>query len=85
MRGVVVFFMTLFAVVVMMLFAPPLIEGVGEEVKGYESVDQQGQDTINDIYTSVFVWIPMVFVFGFGVWGVAWYIRRNKVIGRRGG
>lgn len=85
MRGVVVFFMTLFAVVVMMLFAPPVIEGVGENVKTFDSVDQQGQDTINDIYTSVFVWIPMVFVFGFGVWGVAWYIRRNKVIGRQGG
>lgn len=85
MRGVVVFFMTLFAVVVMMLFAPPLLEGVGENVKQFDSVDQQGEDTIDDLYTSIFVWIPMVLVFGFGVWGIAWYIRRNKVIGRRGG
>lgn len=83
MRGVVVFFLTLFVVVVMMLVGPPVIENVGEEVKTYDSVDQQGKDTIDDLYTSVFVWIPMVLVFGFGVWGVAWYIRRNRVIGRR--
>lgn len=83
MRGVVVFFITLFAVVTMMLVGPPLLEGVGEEVKGYDAVDQQGVDTINDLYTAVFVWIPMILVAGFGVWGVAWYIRRNRVIGRR--
>lgn len=83
MRGLVVFFMTVFVVVVMMLVAPPAIEGVGEEVKQFDSVDQQGVDTIDDMYKAVFVWIPMVFVFGFGVWGVAWYIRENRVIGRR--
>lgn len=83
MRGLVVFFVALFAAVVLVLIAPPALEGVGEEVKTYDSVDQQGQDTINDLYTAVFRWIPMILVFGFGVWGVAWYIRRNRVIGRR--
>lgn len=84
MRGVVTFFMVTFVVVVMMLVGPPVLEGVGEEVKDHPTVDQQGQDTIDDLYTAVFVWIPMVLVFGFGTWGIAWYIRRNRVVGRQG-
>lgn len=83
MRGVVMFFLTLFTVVVMMLFAPPMIEGVGEDVKDFDTVDSDDAGTIDEIYVAVFRWIPMVLIIGFGVWGIAWYVRRNRVIGRR--
>lgn len=79
----IVFFFTISLLIITMVFAPAMIEGVGEEVKTFDTVDTQGQDTIDDIYTAVFVRIPLVLIFGMGLWGVVWYIRRQRLIGRR--
>lgn len=83
MRGVVVFTIALFSAVALLVVGAPLIEGVGEEVRSYDTVDGQDAQTIDDMYTAVFRWIPMIITVGFGVWGVAWYIRKQRLIQRR--
>ena len=85
MRGVVTVFVVVVALVAFVLFAPAAIEGVGENVKDHlpdTETGSMGEGVIDNLYTSIFVYIPLVMLFGFGVWAVTWYLRRQRTIGR---
>jgi hypothetical protein len=63
----------------------PAIEGVGENVKDYDSVNSEfdGTGMINNIYKSVFQWVPLIFLGGMMLWAVLWYFQRERFAGYR--
>lgn len=60
------------------------VQPVGEHIKdNYDTSDVNGPSTIDEVYDSVFMWGPVVFVGGMGVWVVRWYFRREAIRGPR--
>lgn len=84
MRGVLAALFVLFVTILIMFVAIPSVEGVGETVKTYGSIDQEmdGTGMINDIYKAVFQWVPLLMVGGFLVYGIAWYLHQERFTGR---
>ena len=80
MRGLITLFFTVMAVVVLVgVVGIPMIEGIGESVKTYGTIDTiDGESTIDNIYQALFVRVPLILVFGMFAWGCMWYIRRQQ-------
>lgn len=79
MRGVSVLLVVIFTLGVVMIVGVAALESVGEHAKQRESLDSiNGTEKINTTYDVVFKWMPLLFIGGFGVWGVAWYLRRER-------
>ena len=80
----IVVLLVVFSMVMYFMVGIPAIEGVGENVKQYDSIDESfdGSGIIDRIYKAVFMWVPLVFVGGMGVWAVAWYLNRERFSGR---
>lgn len=82
MRGVMTIFMVVIFLVIYSLWAPAMVEGVGEKVKETGMLDDSEEAIIDDWYDALFVKIPLVLLFGFGVWSTVWYIKRQQTTGR---
>jgi hypothetical protein len=84
-RAAVTFLFVMFTVIIGLMIGIPMMEGVGEEVKTYDSVDESfdGSGMIDRLYQSVFVLVPLTLVGGFGLYAVMYYYRRESIaIGR---
>lgn len=88
MRGVVVALVVIFSMAMVLFVAGASVEPLGEHIKGYSSIDEgemQGTSVINDVYDTVFIYSPLIMIFGIPVvWATAWYLRRERFIGGRG-
>lgn len=85
MRGVVVVIMTIFVVMLALFVSVATIEPLGEHVKGYDSIDEgalEGTSVVNSVYDGVFKWLPLITIGGMFVWGLRWYIRKERRRGR---
>lgn len=79
MRGVVTIVLVMFTLAIVLLVGVAALEPVGEFAKDRDSIDTvNGSDKIDTTYDVVFKWMPLMLLAGFGVWGVAWYIRRER-------
>lgn len=79
MRGAVVVLVVVFTLGVALLVGVAALEPIGEFAKDRDSVDSiNGSEKIDTTYDVVFKWMPLMFVSGFGIWGVAWYLRRER-------
>lgn len=88
MRGVVVVLLMIFVAATAIFVAGASVEPLGEHIKTYDSIDDgplEGTSVINDVYGVVFKWSPMILVFGMFAWAIAYYLRRERFIGSRGG
>lgn len=82
MRGVIAVFLIAVFLVVYMLGAPAAVEGVGEAVKDQPIISDAQAENIDAFYDSLFMWIPLVLMFGMAAWAVVWYVRQQLIIGR---
>lgn len=82
MRGIATVLLVAFFMVAYMVAAPAAVEGVGEFVKDQPVLEQSDIDVIDSMYDSLFMWIPLVVLFGMPVWAIVWYIRKQVIIGR---
>lgn len=81
-RGVVVVVTVFFAVAVVTFVGGAAIEPVGEHIKTYDEIDENGlsgTSVINDVYQSVFVWAPLIVMGGISLVGLVFYLRRERV------
>lgn len=86
MRGVVVVLITIFVAATAIFVAGAAVEPLGEHIKGYDSIDEgplSGTSVIDTTYDVVFVYAPMIIVFGMLIWAVAWYVRKERFVGGR--
>lgn len=87
MRGIVVAIVIVFVMTAYMLVAPAAIEAPADHVTDQSEINNQhynGEDIIDDIKTAVFIRVPLLMLFGFGVvFPVGWYLKREGFLGRR--
>lgn len=85
MRAVATVIMIALLMIAYFLVGIPAIEGIGEPVKEYDSVDAEfdGSGIIDNIYQSVFLWVPLIFLGGMMIWAVLWYLQRERFAGIR--
>ena len=90
MRGVVVVIVTIFAAMGMVFVGGVAIEPVGELVTGDSSASdidaakEVGADGVVQTYREmILVGAPLVLIGGMLVWGVAYYMRRERFVGGR--
>lgn len=84
MRGfVTLFMMVLMVIVIIGVVGIPAIEGVGEAVIDTGMIPTEHESTIENIYQSAFVRVPLIAIAGTFVWAVLWYLRRQQTTGVR--
>lgn len=85
-RGVAAVLATIIVMAVVLLAFPPVIEGIGEEVKTFDSIDDgsmDGTSWINQTYDAIFVWVPLVAIGGMVLAAVVYYWRKEQARGVR--
>lgn len=83
-RGVLTVVLVIAITTIVLFVASVSVEPVGQHVQdNFDTSDVNGSSTIDEVYESVFQWTPLVFVGGFIVWAVRWYIRREATRGPR--
>lgn len=89
MRGVATVIGVAFSAILLFgIFAPPLLEGVGQFMLGYsDSISAQlGIDIaayLDNMYSVVFLWAPLITIGAAVLSAVVWYTRRERVARRR--
>lgn len=84
MRGVMVFMVALFAlgpyyVVMTMAFEP-----LSQVILAFDLSAVDGASSISTLQNILYLWGPMVYVTGWFVWAVRYYMSRNLYLGPRG-
>lgn len=84
MRGVMVFMVALFALgpyyVVMSMAFEPLAQIILE----FNLSAVNGASSIETLRNIMYLWGPMVYIAGFFLWSVRYYMSRNLFLGQRG-
>lgn len=68
------------------VFAPAAIEPIGEFVVNDPTVQDSAIDADGfqqDLYSVLFVWAPLLVLASGVVFAVRWYLRRERITGRR--
>lgn len=81
MRAVVVVLVVLFTLGIFQFIAASSVEPVGEALEPH--IPEKYDGVIDSIYAVVFKWSVLIFGGGILVWGVRWYIRKERFVGRR--
>ena len=79
-RGVAAALTAIIVMSIVILAIGPVVEGVGEQVKDYDEIDQgelEGTSWINSTYDALFIWMPLIVVGGTILGAVAYYWRRE--------
>lgn len=85
MRGVVVVLIAVFTAALALFVAGATIAPVGDHVIEHADTSAiDGESTIQSLYDTVFIWVPLVLIGGMALWAVAWYLRRERFVGRSG-
>lgn len=84
MHGVIKFGLAIFAMTFFVMLAPAAMEPVGETAKDTGDLGViNGNSIIDSYYQAFFKQIPLVFLGGFFMYGIVWYVRREASIQRR--
>lgn len=85
-RVVATLVVIIFLTGVFMVMAPPGIEQVGSTVESNSAVAELGlTDVVGNLYTILFVGVPLLIIGGFLLWGILRLTRRERVTGPGGG
>lgn len=87
-RAVAVVLLVFFTVAITTFVAGVAVEPLGEHIKSYDTIDEgelNGTQVINDTYDALFKWSPLIVMGGMTLWGVVWYVRRERVRAGGGG
>lgn len=84
MRGVMVFMTALFVLAPYYLFMSMAFEPLAEIILQFDLSAVDGASSINTLKNVLYLWGPAVYVTGWFVWGVRYYMSRNMFLGSRG-
>lgn len=79
MRGVVVVVVVLFTLGIFQFIAAASVEPVGESLKPH--IPGKYHSVIDSVYDVVFKWSTLIFGGGMMLYGLRWYIRKERFAG----
>jgi hypothetical protein len=81
-RAVVVIITLIFSMAVVTMIAGAALEPLADEVKSYDEIDKgdlNGSSVVDSTLTMLLEYAPVVVIGGMTLWGVVWYLRKERV------
>ncbi len=80
MRGVATFIVGLFVISAVVLFAGALLDPLAETIASFGAVESLGwDDSALDIRDTILRWVPLLYIGYTLIWGLMWYLRRERL------
>lgn len=84
MRGVMIFMTALFALGIYYVIMSMVFQPLAEVILAFDLSSVNGASSIDTLQSILYLWGPMIYVTGWFVWAVRYYMSRNLFLGRRG-
>lgn len=84
MRGVIVLMTALFVLAPYYMIMSMAFEPLAEVILTFDLSVIDGASSINTLKSILYLWGPMIYVAGWFVWAVRYYMSPNRFIGARG-